>query len=274
MSVYGRSPNGKIHHNRIYFNKSNDEGGGIMIAGAAAGQPRRRSRPGTGPVDIYDNLIQANLANDDGGGIRFLMAGGGHYPMNVYNNIDREQRLHPRGRRHRHQRRTERADLQQHDHEEPHHGDRGHLRRHPGAGRRRRPRRNSDQLQATLPAGRRRSATRCCSTTSSGTTGPAPGPARPVTGIGLAGDASADRPLGPRSSPTAPASWRRRTRWSSRTPASTPTRPAPEQHGQPGRRRAVRRLGELRHLAAEPRLRRRHPGRRRGAGRTSWATTT
>ena len=45
VSVYGRSPNGKIHHNRIYFNISNDEGGGIMIAGAAAGRPRRRSRP-------------------------------------------------------------------------------------------------------------------------------------------------------------------------------------------------------------------------------------
>ena len=39
LSVYGRSPNGKIHHNRIYFNESNDEGGGIMIAGAAARRP-------------------------------------------------------------------------------------------------------------------------------------------------------------------------------------------------------------------------------------------
>ena len=52
----------------------------------AAGRPRRRSRPASGPVDIYANQIQANLANDDGGGIRFLMAGQLH-AMNVYNNM-------------------------------------------------------------------------------------------------------------------------------------------------------------------------------------------
>ena len=33
MSVYGCSPNGSIDHNRIYFNQSYDEGGGIMVAG-------------------------------------------------------------------------------------------------------------------------------------------------------------------------------------------------------------------------------------------------
>ena len=44
VSVYGRSPNGKIHHNRIYFNQSNDEGGGIMIAGQLPADPDRRSR--------------------------------------------------------------------------------------------------------------------------------------------------------------------------------------------------------------------------------------
>ncbi len=83
MSVYGSSPGGRIHHNRIYFNNSNDEGGGIMIAGALPADPNTLS-PGTGAVDIYDNLIQGNLANDDGGGIRFLMSG--NYPMNVTNN--------------------------------------------------------------------------------------------------------------------------------------------------------------------------------------------
>ena len=41
--------------------------------------------PGAGPVDIYANLIQANLANDDGGGLRFLMAG--NFAFNVYNNM-------------------------------------------------------------------------------------------------------------------------------------------------------------------------------------------
>ena len=87
----------------IYFNMSNDEGGGIMIAGELPADPGALS-PGTGAVDIYANQIQANLANDDGGGIRFLMAG--NFPMNVYNNMIVEQRLDPRGRRHRDQRRA------------------------------------------------------------------------------------------------------------------------------------------------------------------------
>ncbi len=84
LSVYGSSPNGKIHHNRIYFNMSNDEGGGVMIGGQVPATPGALS-PGSGPVDIYANQIQANLANDDGGGIRFLMAG--NSPMNVYDNM-------------------------------------------------------------------------------------------------------------------------------------------------------------------------------------------
>lgn len=76
--------NNSIHDNRIYFNQSYDEGGGIMIAGALPADTTTLS-PGSGPVDIYNNLIQANLANDDGGGIRFLMAG--NFAMNVYNNL-------------------------------------------------------------------------------------------------------------------------------------------------------------------------------------------
>ena len=84
LSVYGSSPNGKIHHNRIYLNMSNDEGGGIMIAGELPATAGALS-PGSGPVDIYANQIQANLANDDGGGLRFLMAG--NFPMNVFNNM-------------------------------------------------------------------------------------------------------------------------------------------------------------------------------------------
>ncbi len=49
ISAYGLSPNGKIHHNRIYFNQSYDEGGGIMIAGelpAEPGDALARHRPG------------------------------------------------------------------------------------------------------------------------------------------------------------------------------------------------------------------------------------
>lgn len=84
-----------IHDNRIYFNRSYDEAGGIMIAGALPANTTTLS-PGSGPVDIYNNLIQANLANDDGGGIRFLMASStcnrpnqayGPCPINVYNNF-------------------------------------------------------------------------------------------------------------------------------------------------------------------------------------------
>ncbi|MGD9958246.1 SdrD B-like domain-containing protein [Nocardioides sp.] len=84
VSVYGRSPNGQIHHNRITFNYANDEGGGIMIAGALPANPDDLSA-GAGSVSILANQIQANLSNDDGGGIRFLMAGADQ--MTVANNI-------------------------------------------------------------------------------------------------------------------------------------------------------------------------------------------
>ncbi len=84
VSVYGLSPNGKIHDNRVILNNSNDEGAGIMIAGQLPANPDDLS-PGSGPVDIYANQIQGNLANDDGGGIRFLNSG--DFPMNVYNNV-------------------------------------------------------------------------------------------------------------------------------------------------------------------------------------------
>jgi uncharacterized repeat protein (TIGR01451 family) len=80
----GYTVNNRIHDNRIYFNRSFDEGGGIMIAGALPANTSSLST-GSGPVDIYNNLIQANLSNDDGGGIRFLMAG--NFQMNVYNNF-------------------------------------------------------------------------------------------------------------------------------------------------------------------------------------------
>ncbi|MEK7328546.1 MAG: hypothetical protein AAB217_25140, partial [Chloroflexota bacterium] len=71
ISHYGRSPNGAIHDNRIYFNQSYDEGGGIMIAGSLSAPA-----DGTGLVAVYNNLIQSNLGNDDGGGVRVLYANG------------------------------------------------------------------------------------------------------------------------------------------------------------------------------------------------------
>jgi hypothetical protein len=73
----GDSRGGTINHNRIWFNQSYDEGGGIMIAGELPSNPNRLS-PGTGPVTIDANVIQTNLANDDGGGIRLLQVSGFH----------------------------------------------------------------------------------------------------------------------------------------------------------------------------------------------------
>jgi len=73
-----------IHDNRIYFNGSYDEGGGVIIAGEPP-LTLNTFGAGAGPVNIYNNLIEANLANDDGGGLRFLTAG--NFPFNVYNNM-------------------------------------------------------------------------------------------------------------------------------------------------------------------------------------------
>ncbi len=39
LSAYGYSPNGQIHDNRIYFNRSYDEGGGVIIAGELPTDP-------------------------------------------------------------------------------------------------------------------------------------------------------------------------------------------------------------------------------------------
>jgi uncharacterized repeat protein (TIGR01451 family) len=90
ISHFGRSNAGSIYDNRIYYNHSYDEGGGIIIAGELATNPTANyGQPGgpqgSGAVNIYNNLIQGNMAEDDGGGLRFLMAG--NFPMNVYNNM-------------------------------------------------------------------------------------------------------------------------------------------------------------------------------------------
>ena len=69
------SKGGTVNKNRIWFNSSYDEGGGIMIAGELPATPTTLS-PGTGRVTIDANVIQANLANDDGGGIRLLQVTG------------------------------------------------------------------------------------------------------------------------------------------------------------------------------------------------------
>ncbi len=85
LTVYGLSGGtNTIDHNRIWFNNSYDEAGGVMIAGELPANPGTLS-PGSGPVAIHHNLIQENLGNDDGGGLRFLMAG--NFPMDVNNNI-------------------------------------------------------------------------------------------------------------------------------------------------------------------------------------------
>ena len=78
VSAFGyNSQGGKITHNRIWFNASYDEGGGVMVAGELPALPTQLSE-GSGPVTIDANVIQANLANDDGGGLRLLQTSGSH----------------------------------------------------------------------------------------------------------------------------------------------------------------------------------------------------
>ncbi len=68
---------GEIRRNRIWFNQSYDEGGGVMVAGELPPTPSGLT-PGTGPLTIDANVITSNLANDDGGGIRLLQVSGGN----------------------------------------------------------------------------------------------------------------------------------------------------------------------------------------------------
>jgi hypothetical protein len=84
ITQYGLSPNGSISANRIWLNQSYDEAGGVMVAGELPADPTRPSA-GSGAVTIDANTIEANLANDDGGGLRFLQAG--NFPISVTNNM-------------------------------------------------------------------------------------------------------------------------------------------------------------------------------------------
>ena len=78
ISAFGyNARGGRIAKNRIWFNASYDEGGGVMIAGELPATPTALSE-GSGPVVIDANVISANLANDDGGGIRLLQTSGSH----------------------------------------------------------------------------------------------------------------------------------------------------------------------------------------------------
>jgi len=72
-----------ISHNVVKLNQSQDEGGGIMIAGQL---PQDSTKPsqGSGPVTITGNIVAVNAANDDGGGLRLLQAG--NFPIRVANN--------------------------------------------------------------------------------------------------------------------------------------------------------------------------------------------
>ncbi len=83
----GGSNGGTIAKNRIWFNASYDEGGGVMIAGELPANPTKLSE-GSGAVSIDANVIQANLANDDGGGIRLLQVSGSHISKTDPGTID------------------------------------------------------------------------------------------------------------------------------------------------------------------------------------------
>ena len=232
-----------------------------MIAGQLPTDPSILS-PGTGPVSIHDNLIQANLANDDGGGIRFLMAG--NFPMNVYNNmIVNNVSTHegggiaiddaPNVRVYNNtimKNLTTATAVTSNGQPAPAGVSTGQ---------------NSALLQATLPAGSptfsnpllfnnifwdNRAGTRA------GTT---------VTGIGLRPVMRRRSTTGTSAPRTAPGSWRRPTRSSSRARARTRTPPArPTARGlQPRGLRRVRHGAGVRPVADEPELRRRDPRRRR-----------
>jgi hypothetical protein len=84
VSHFGLSPNGVIDHNRVWLNESYDEGGGIMVAGELPANPNNLSL-GSGPVTITANEIVVNNANDDGGGLRLLQVNDAL--MTITNNI-------------------------------------------------------------------------------------------------------------------------------------------------------------------------------------------
>ncbi len=52
ISHFGLSPNGTIHDNRIYFNRSYDEGAGIMIAGELPADPNCQLRHAQRPARL------------------------------------------------------------------------------------------------------------------------------------------------------------------------------------------------------------------------------
>ncbi len=83
LTAFGWQGNtgGRISRNRVWFNGSYDEGGGVMIAGELPSNPNNLS-PGTGPVSIDHNVISTNIASDDGGGIRLLQVSGSNISQN------------------------------------------------------------------------------------------------------------------------------------------------------------------------------------------------
>ncbi len=84
---YSGASGGQVNQNRIWFNQSYDEGGGVMVAGELPATPTGLTE-GTGPMRIDRNVIQANLANDDGGGIRLLQVSGSHISSTTPGTID------------------------------------------------------------------------------------------------------------------------------------------------------------------------------------------
>ncbi|HXH98290.1 MAG TPA: hypothetical protein VNH40_13875 [Gaiellaceae bacterium] len=84
MAHIGKSPNGSIHDNRIYYNESGDSGAGIAVmselpVGGGLGD-------GSGAVSIDRNLIQSNTSvGDDGGGIFVLDSL--DQPISIRNNM-------------------------------------------------------------------------------------------------------------------------------------------------------------------------------------------
>jgi len=78
-------PPASIHDNRIWLNRSYDEGGGVIIAGEPQPATNPVLSPGSGPVEVVGNYLQGNLGDDDGGGLRLLMAG--NHQIDVVDNM-------------------------------------------------------------------------------------------------------------------------------------------------------------------------------------------
>ena len=88
ISHWGRSPNGTINANQIYYNEAVDSGAGISIQQQEpnpAPGPGDPPGAGSGTVDVTRNLLESNMSGDDGGGL--FVQSAFRARINVVNNM-------------------------------------------------------------------------------------------------------------------------------------------------------------------------------------------